>query len=268
MESVIAFFNSFSFDLSSFLKAALILLVGTLLLSLFGRFVFGKRSVLNNAVSSAIGIIFIYAVTVVLGSAGTQFSSFIAPLPFVTISGDQMSLFSFAGAHYTVICSEILSMIILSFLVNIADGWLPRGKGIFGWVFFRCLTVVVAYLMHLVVVWLFSTYLPEGIVIYAPAVLLGLLVLMLITGAFKLIVGAMLATVNPIIGGLYTFFFATVIGKQVTKAVLTTAILCGLVVGLQYAGVDMIAINAEALVAYIPIMIILVVLWYLICLLF
>ncbi len=268
MESVISYFNSFGFDLNSFWKAALILLVGTLLLSLFGRFVFGRRSVLNTAVSSAIGIVFIYALTVVLSSTGAQLSSFIAPLPFVTISGDQMVLFSFAGAHYTVICSEILSMIILSFLVNLADGWLPRGKSILGWVFFRCLTVVVAYLMHLVVVWLFATYLPEGIVTYAPAVLLGLLVILLLTGALKLVVGALLATVNPIIGGLYTFFFATVIGKQVTKAVLTTAILSGLVMGLQSIGVGVISITSAALVAYIPIMIVLVVLWYLICLLF
>ena len=56
-----------------------ILLLSTFLLSVFGRFIFGKRSALNNAVSSAIGILFIYAVTVVLNSAGAQYSSLIAP---------------------------------------------------------------------------------------------------------------------------------------------------------------------------------------------
>ncbi len=268
MDSIVAYFNTLGLDLNSFWKAALVLLLGILLLSVFGRFVFGKRSVLNHAVSSAIGILFIYAVTVVLSSTGTQLSSFVAPLPFVTITGDQMALFSFTGAHYTVVCTEILSMIILSFLVNLADGWLPRGKSILGWVFFRCLTVIIGYLMHLVVVWLFSTYLPEGIVTYAPAVLLGLLIILLLTGALKLIVGALLATVNPIIGGLYTFFFATVIGKQVTKAVLTTAILSALIIGLRYVGVSVISIAGGALIAYIPILIVLVVLWYLVCLLF
>lgn len=265
MENITQYFSSLSFSFDSFWKAALILLVGTFLLSVFGRFIFGKRSALNNAVSSAIGILFIYAATVVLRSTGAQFSSFIAPLPFVTISGESLTLFSFTGAHYTAICTEILSMIILSFLVNLADGWLPRGKNLFSWVFFRCLTVVIGYMMHLVVVWLFSAYLPEGIVTYAPAILLGILVLLLLTGALKILVGALLSTVNPIIGGLYTFFFATVIGKQVTKAVLTTAILCAITIGLQYIGISVISIASAALMAYVPLLILLIVLWYVVC---
>ncbi len=264
MEAIVQFFGSIGIDFDTFWKAALILLLGTFLLSIFGRFVFGKRSALNNAVSSAFGILFIYAVTVVLRSSGAQFSAFIAPLPFVSISGDEMVLFDFMNAHYTAICSEVLSMIILSFLVNLADGWLPKGKNVFSWLFFRCLTVVIAYLLHLIVVGLFATYLPEGIVTYAPVILLALLVLLLLTGVLKILVGALLTTVNPIIGGLYTFFFATIIGKQITKAVLTTAILAGLVILLRYVGVGVISIASAALAAYIPIMIILIVLWFIV----
>lgn len=265
MESIVSFITSLGIDFDTFWKAALVLLLGTFLMSVFGRFIFGKRSALNNAVSSAFGILFIYAVTVVLRSAGAQFSALIAPLPFVTISGDTLTLFNFTNAHYTVICSEVLSMIILSFLVNLADGWLPRGKNILTWTFFRCLTVVIAYLLHLVVVGLFATYLPEGLVTYAPVVLLCLLVLLLLTGVLKILVGALLTTVNPIIGGLYTFFFANVIGKQITKAVLTTALLSVLIIVLRYIGVVTISIASTVLVAYIPLIIILVILWYIVC---
>lgn len=264
MENIIQYFDSMGIDFNSFWQAGLILLLGTFLMSVFGRFVFGKRSALNHAVSSAIGILFIYAITVVLRTAGADFQQLIAPLPFVTISGDQMILFTFKGAHYAVICSEVLSMIILAFLVNLADGWLPKGKNIVSWLFFRCLTVVIAFLMHLIVVGLFATYLPEGIVTYAPVILLAILILLLLTGALKILVGALLTTVNPIIGGLYTFFFATVIGKQVTKAVLTTAILAALVVGLQYVGFGVISVASAALMAYVPFLILLVVLWYIV----
>lgn len=264
METIIQLFQSIGIDFDTFWKAALILLLGTFLLSIFGRFVFGKRSALNNAVSSAFGILFIYAVSVVLRSAGAQYSAFIAPLPFVSISGNQMVLFDFMNAHYTAICSEVLSMIILSFLVNLADGWLPKGKNVFSWIFFRCLTVVIAYLLHLIVVGLFATYLPEGIVTYAPVILLALLVLLLLTGVLKILVGALLTTVNPIIGGLYTFFFATIIGKQITKAVLTTTILAGLVMLLRYVGVAVISIASAALAAYIPVMIVLIILWFIV----
>lgn len=264
MESVIAYIQSLDLDLYQIGITAAVLLLGTLIISVFGRFVFGKRSVLNNAVSSAIGILFIYTISVLLRIAGVQVSQWIAPLPLVQISGDTMYLFSFQGAHYTTICSELLSMIVLSFLVNLADGWMPKGKNVFSWFLFRCLTVVVGYLMHLVVVGLLARYLPEGILIYAPVILLGLLVLLLLTGALKIVVGAALTTINPIIGGLYTFFFATIIGKQITRSVLTTAILSGLIYGLSYLGITAISIASAALLAYIPFGILLIVLWYIV----
>lgn len=265
METIVNFFDSVGLDFDTFWKAALVLLIGTILMSVFGRFVFGKRSALNNAVSSAIGILFIYGVSVVLRTAGTQYNALITPLPFVSITNDQMILFNFQGAHYTTICSEVLSMIILAFLVNLADGWLPRGKNIFSWVFFRCLTVVIAYALHLISVGLLSTYLPEGIITYAPVILVALLILLILTGALKIIVGALISTVNPIIGGLYTFFFANLIGKQITKAVLTTAILSGIVIGLRHVGVTVISIASTALAAYVPIIVILIILWYIVC---
>lgn len=263
MESIINYFNSLGLDFWSLLKTGGILLLGCLLISLFGRFIFGKKSALNNAVSSAIGILFIYCITVVLKSAGAQFEQLITPMPFVSISGDELVLFDFK-ADYTVICSEVLSMIILAFLVNLVDGWLPKGKNILTWIFFRCLTVVIAMLLHLVVTGLFTAYLPQGIVTYAPTILLGLLVLMLLTGALKLLVGVILSTVNPLIAALYTFFFANIVGKQITKAVLTTALLAGLIFLLRYVGVVVISIAAAALTAYIPFLLLLIVLWYIV----
>jgi hypothetical protein len=265
MDFIVNYFSSLGLDFWYLLKFGVILLLGTFLISVFGRFIFGKRSALNNAVSSAIGILFIYAVTVVIKSFGIQFQSFLAPLPYVSISNDQLILFSFAGADYTIICAEVLSMIILAFLMNIVDGWLPKGKNIFTWIFFRCLSIAIALVLHIVVTGLFTTYLPEGIVTYAPTILLALLILMLLTGALKILVGIVLSTVNPLIAALYTFFFANAVGKQITKAVLTTALLTGLVLLLHYVGAGVISIASAALVAYIPFILILVVLWFVVC---
>lgn len=263
MESIVNYFASLNLDIWMFLKAAGMLLGAMLVLALIGRFAFGKRSALCCAISAAIGIFFVYCVTVLLGSAGDAYQRFIAPLPFVTIENDSMVLFSFQ-ADYTVICTQVLSMIILAFLMNLADGWLPTGKHIIGWVFFRCLGVVLALFLHLLVTGLLTSLLPEGLVTYAPAVLLGLLILMLLTGALKFLVGLLLTTVNPLIAALYTFFFANVIGKQITKAVLTTAILAGLVLILREMGVVAISIASAALAAYIPLIVLLLVLWYIV----
>lgn len=264
MNSILQYFSNLQFDWPHLLKLAGVLLLGCLLISLFGRFIFGKKSAFNSAISSAIGIVFICAVSVVLNSFGIRFERWIAPLPFVSMQGDTLVLFNFFASNYTVICSEILSMIILAFLINLIDGWLSKTKNFFGWLFFRCITVVIAYGLHLLVYWLLSTYLPDGLLTYAPVVLLGLLVLLILTGALKILVGALMATVNPLIAALYTFFFANIIGKQITKAVLTTTILACFVILLRYLGVSVVCIAASALFAYIPFAIILIVLWYLI----
>lgn len=264
MESIMQFFSSRGISFDSLWKAAIILLLGSFALSVLGRLVFGKKSVLKNAASSSIGILFIYAAVVTLESCGTQLAAWFVPLPFVQIAGSQLNLFDFFNAGYTEICSQVLSMIILAFLVNLADTWLPQTKNIFSWTFFRCLTVVIGYLLYMLAFGLLGKYLPEAIVVYAPVVLLAILLLLLLTGVLKILVGAVLTTVNPIIGAVYTFFFATIVGKQVTKAVVTTAILSGLLIALRYAGVVAISIAASALIAYVPIMIILVLLWYIV----
>ena len=87
---------------------------------------------------------------------------------------------------------------------------------------------------------------------------------MLLTGALKLLVGVVLSTVNPLIGALYTFFFATVVGKAITRAVFTTGILAVLIMVLKYMGIAIISIAASALVAYIPLLLLLLILWYVI----
>lgn len=264
MNTISKFFNATGLNLLQFAQAGLILLVGTLILGLLARFVFGKKSLLNHAVCSAIAIIFIYGITVVIQSCGASLEQFVAPLPFIEIHEGTLSLIALQQLHYTQLFSQLLSMIILSFLVNLAEGWFSKGEKFFGWLLFRILTVIIGYGLHLVVTWLFNRFLPEGIAMYAPVVLLGVLVLLMATGALKIVIGALLSTVNPIIGGLYTFFFANMIGKKLTTAVLTTGILTGLVFLLRYAGITAITVAAGALVAYIPFLIILVILWYLV----
>lgn len=263
MESIINYVSSLQQNIGHFWKSAAIMLIAPILLALIGRSIFGKKSILCSAVSSAIGILFVYALTIVLANSGTTFQKLIAPLPFVSFQDDSLLLFSFQS-DYTLVCTQILSMIILSFLMNLVDRWLPNGKHLFGWFFFRFIDVVIALILHVAVSYLFTKYLPEGLVIYAPTILLALLIIMLLTGALKFLVGLILTSVNPLVAALYTFFFANFVGKQITKAVFTTAILAGLIVLLQKIGIYAISIASAALITYIPLMIILVALWYIV----
>ena len=87
---------------------------------------------------------------------------------------------------------------------------------------------------------------------------------MLFSGALNLILGLVIATANPFMGAMYTFFFSTVIGKQVSKAVFSSAIVTGVFWLMDYFGYTIIAISAAALLTYIPLALILLLLWYLI----
>jgi len=251
-------------DLTAFIKISVVLLLGTLITGLFGRFIFGKRSTLNKAVSSAIGIVFIYAVTVLILQYAKEYASIISPLPYVTITDDKISLFQFRDTHYALICSEALRMIILAFLVNLIDGWMPKGKNVFTWLIFRSLTVILAFILHYIAWLLIAMYVPENIMQYAPVILLVIMALLLLTGALKIPIGALLVTINPIIGGLYTFFFANIIGKEITKAVFTTTLLTALFFALNEMGYSVIALSSAALMAYIPFIPVLFAVWYLV----
>ena len=207
---------------TSFMTLALILTVGSLVFGFVGRFAFGKKSVLNQSVSSAIGILFIYAITVVIYSFGLDLKQLISPLPFVTFSGETLKFFSFAHADYTLICGEVLNMVIMAFLVNLANSWMPQGKKLFTWLLFRVLSVAIGMILFAIANHVITAFLPEGLLTWAPVILLGLLVIMLLVGALKGLVGAALFTANPLIGFLYTFFFATLVGKMLSRAMLTT----------------------------------------------
>ena len=242
----------------------LLLCVGLLLIGLVGRLIFGKKSVLNQSLSSAIGILFIYALTITVYSYGIDLGYLITPLPFITMNGDYLHIFSFAGADYIVICGQLLNMVIFAFLANLANSILPKGKKVFTWLILRCLSVILAMLLHSIATYFISLWLPEGLLTWAPVILLGLLVLSLAVGALKFVVGAALTAINPLIAVLYTFFFSSIIGKQISKAVLTTLMISSLAFGLHQIGYGVIYIGSAALIGYLPFLLLLLVSWYVI----
>ncbi len=259
MDQIIAFLNSLlpaGFDWQSFLKALLILAAGVLVLGFLARMLFGKKSLLNRSLSSAISILFIYIITVCIHSLGVNLDFLLSPLPFVSISGEYL----YIELEMSALASQLLSMVILSFLANLADSWLPDGKGVIGWFFFRCISVLLAMILHLIVTSLLTALLPEGLLVWTPRILLGALLLMLLLGAFKVI----FAVTSPLFALLSNFFFKHTVGKMVYKAVLTTAILAAIVYALDYFGVNALYVAASALQGYLPVLLILLGIWFVI----
>lgn len=252
-------------DLLTMLKFIGYFVIGSLVLSLMGRIVFGKLSSLNHAVSSAMGILFIYALTIVVHTFNPSgLSRFLSPLPFVQFSREYLHILSFHSAGIPAICENILSLVILAFLVNLLDSMIPKGKSARGWFLLRFLSVILAIGLHYAVTWASHTYLPGVLVTYAPIILLAILIILLLLGVLNIFLSLVLTVVHPILGGIYTFFFSNILGKQLTKSILTSALVCGVFYVMEHFGYSVICISAAALLSYLPLLIVLLALWYLI----
>ncbi len=265
MEKIFSFIRSITpegFNAAHYVQFAGILVVGVLVIALIGRLLFGKRSALNHAVSAAIAILCIYVVNVVVYSTGIQLKQLLSPLPYVTIEGDYLRIVNLLSMDFTQLCPVLLDMVILAFLVNLLDSWLPQGKKLIGWFLFRILSVVLAICLQYIVALVLGFLVPDGLAQIAPTVLLIILVAALLLGALKLLVGGALGFINPLLGVLYTFFFANVVGKQLSRAILTTGILTGLVCLMNYLSITSVYIASAALAAYLPLLVVVLVLWY------
>lgn len=252
-------------DVLSVLKLALVIAAASMAFGVVGRVAFGKHSELNCAVSSSIAILFLYVLTVVIYTFRPwNLDSFLSPLPFVAFRGDRMYLLPIQGEAFRLLCSRILDLVILAFLVNLLDAVIPRGKSVLGWYFLRLLSVLVCFIAYFALNQLVQEFLPGVLVAYAPAILLCILVSMLLLGVVKAILSVLVIAVNPILGAIYAFFFSNIIGRQLSKAVLTTLILGALGCLLERWGYTVIAISAAALPAYLPLVAALLVLWYLV----
>ena len=259
-----SFYMPKTLDLISTAEFMLYFAAAAMILGVLGRLVLGKRSSLNHSVSSAMAILLIYALTIVVYTLKPwRLELLLSPLPFVTFAGDYLILLPLHDTAFPALCTEILSLIILSFLINLVGTFMPKGKTVLSWYLYRFAAVVLCMGLHFGACWAFETFLPEILVTYAPTILLLILLFMVFSGILSLILGAILTLNSPFLGAMYTFFFSSVVGKQVSKAVFTTVILCGVFFLMGWFGFTVITITASALLTYIPLAIVLLALWYL-----
>lgn len=248
----------------SYLKFLGILVFGILLLSSLFHFIFGKKAQLNHAVSATVEILCLYVINIVIYSLGLHWELFLSPLPFISIEGDYMHVMPILSTDFHLVCEQVLKVVMIAFFVNLLESIMPKGKRLLSWYFFRLLTVVLAVGANYLVDMLITAFVPETVFAMAETVLLLLLVVLILLGSLKVLVGVTLAFLDPIVSALYTFFFSSIVGRQLARALVTTALLTALVALLEGLGLTTIFIAASGLTAYIPMLVVLLALWYVI----
>lgn len=252
-------------DFVTVAKFVLYFAAASLVLGIIGRVVLGKRSSLNHSLSSAMAIAFLYAMTIVIYTFKPwNLELLLSPLPFASFHEHYLIILPITDLEFPALCTQVLSLVILAFLINLVDTLLPQGENLLSWLLMRLITVLASFGLHLATSWAFRTYLPDVLVDYAPMILLILLAMMLLSGFLTLILSLVISVTSPFLGAMYSFFFSNVIGKQLSKAIFTACVI-GLVFWvMEHFGLVVILISPAALLTYIPLALVMLVLWYLI----
>ena len=227
------------------------------------RLFFGAHCLVNRSISGFLNVLFVYAVTVIVYTLRPwNLTQYLSPLPFAIFRDDILIVTSSACSTMSLLCSQLLSLIILCFIIHLLDFVLPNGQSFFGWLLFRIIAVALAIFLNLAANWSLNTFLPDVIATSAPVVLMAVLAVAILVSLFNPLLCILFTVANPVIGLLYTFFFSNTIGKNLTRAVLSAALTCALFYLMQYAGFGVIDITHRALLTYSPFAAALVGVWF------
>ena len=251
-------------DFGQYCMSLLIAIVSILVVGGIFRLCFGQGSVLNTSISSAIEILCLYTINVLIYSFGTKLQFLFTPLPFVSVSDDCLHIFPIFDASFREIIGEIVTMMVLTFLMNLLESWLPKGKKVWSWFFFRFLSLAIALCVHYCLSIFLAMVCKEDVLTLIPLILLGIVVLAFFFGCLKAIAGEALSMIDPFLSLFHGFFFKQETGKHLMRAIVTTILLTILVVILNYLSYTSISIAAVAMVTYIPVIFFGLVLWYVI----
>lgn len=252
------------FDLGNYLLALLVAVLAVFAVGGIFRLCFGRGSIINGVFSSTIAIISIYAITLLVYRFETRLNILFDALPFVSVSREYLTVFPILDVSFEVLCAEIVKMLVLAFLMNLLETWLPKGKSIWSWFGFRFLSLSIALSLHYCINLLLNSVLQENILSTAPLILLGVVMASFLLACLKLIIGGILAFINPLLSIFYFFFFRQDIGKQLLRAMLTTLFIGALVYALNVLSYTAIPIATVAVATYLPVILLGLIIWFVI----
>lgn len=240
-----------------------LLIVFVLGLGLVFRLFFGRNCAVNRGISGFLEVLFIYAATVTVYTLKPwNLTQYLAPLPFAIFRGDILIVSYSACSTIPLLCSQLLSLIILCFIVHLLNFVLPRGRSFVPWLLMRAVCVVLAVGVDLAANWALNAFLPAVIAESAPVALITVLAVTLLVSLFNPLLCILFTAANPIVGLLYTFFFSNTIGKNLTRAVLSAGMVFALFYGMDYFECIVIDITPGALLCDSPFALALLGVWY------
>lgn len=227
------------------------------------RLFFGNRCAVNRGISGFMSVFFIYtATTVVYSLRPWNLTDYLAPLPYAIFRTDILIICTTSFSDLPLLCAQLLSLIILCFIVHLSNYLLPNVRSFFLWLLMRILSLALAVALFLGANWGINTFFPSVLAQSAPVVLVAVLGATLLVSLFNPLLCILFTAANPVIGLLYTFFFSNTIGKNLTRAVISAAMVYALFYAVETFGFSVIDITPGALLCFSPFAAVLIGIWY------
>ena len=181
---------------------------------------FGKKTLLNQGISSTLCIVTVYLGAMLLGLYIPSLRTVIK-LPFLTMTAETATLVDAFTIPAVDVAPTLLRLMMLVFLINTADSFGAGGKSLPTWILTEALAMVIA----LVVYWLLGTgvqaVIPWLLDKYSIVPVVGIIALALVIICAKFVFTKVFTKENKYYSNMNKFFTTNRMGTLLTTSALS-----------------------------------------------
>ena len=187
---------------------------------------FGKKTLLNQGISSTLCIVTVYLGAILLGVFAPSLRDDIA-LPFLSMNDQSAVLQDIFTMEAKSIASSLLQLMILVFLLNTADSFGAGGKDIVTWIATEALAMVIALLIYVLLITGMQAIIPWLLNRYAIVPVVLVIALSLVMICAKFLFTKVITKENSYYTSMNKFFTTNRMGTLLTTSAMSF-LFCGL----------------------------------------
>ena len=187
---------------------------------------FGKKTLLNQGISSTLCIVTVYLGAILLGVFAPSLRDDIA-LPFLSMNEQSAVLQDIFTMEAKSIASSLLQLMILVFLLNTADSFGAGGKDIVTWIATEALAMVIALLIYVLLITGMQAIIPWLLNRYAIVPVVLVIALSLVMICAKFLFTKVITKENSYYTSMNKFFTTNRMGTLLTSSAMSF-LFCGL----------------------------------------
>lgn len=211
----------------SFAPVALAL-IAVFILAGLARLALGEVSNVIPAAGSCVQLVLVGLIATALYAAFPSLGQMLSQMPFLNLFANGFRLISPAQLEYNALFPALMRLFLLAFVINFWEELLPKSKKFVSWLLMRLFSAVGSLCCYFLLCGALQRYFPQIFNQWAMAIVLSILGCFCLLGICKGLLTLAAVVVHPLLGLLFSFFFSHVIGRALTRAVITCALFLGL----------------------------------------